>query len=52
MTTPRRHHMVAVKRIIRYILSSPTRDLVFPIGTPLTLNAYSDADWAECPDIR
>ena len=25
MTTPRHHHLVAVKRIIRYILGSPTR---------------------------
>ena len=26
--------------------------MFFPAGTPLTLNAYSDADWAGCPDIR
>ncbi|XXG59644.1 hypothetical protein AAC387_Pa04g1693 [Persea americana] len=49
MTAPQHHHLVAVKRIIRYILGSPTRGLVFP---PLTLNAYSDAHWAGCPDTR
>ena len=37
MTGLRHHHMVAVKRIIRYILGSLTRGLFFPIGTPLTL---------------
>ena len=52
MTTPRHQHLVAVKRIIRYILGSPTGGLFFPIGTPLTLTAYSDADWAGCPNTR
>ena len=52
MTAPRHHHMVAVKRIIRYILGLLTRGLFSPTGTPLTLTAYSDADWAGCPDTR
>ena len=44
MTAPKHHHLVVVKRIIWYILGSPTRGLFFPTGTPLTLDAYSDAD--------
>ena len=50
MRAPRHHHPVAVKRIIRYILGSPTRELFFPAGTPLILSAYSNADWAGCLD--
>ena len=52
MTEPCHHHLVAIKRIIRYILGSPTRGLYFPTGTPLVLSTYSDADWAGCPDTR
>eukprot|EP00268_Persea_americana_P059265 TRINITY_DN7252_c0_g2_i3.p1 TRINITY_DN7252_c0_g2~~TRINITY_DN7252_c0_g2_i3.p1 ORF type:complete len:904 (-),score=94.40 TRINITY_DN7252_c0_g2_i3:300-3011(-) len=52
MTAPRHHHLAAVKRIIRYIIGTSTRGLFFPVGTPLTLTAYSDADWAGCPDTR
>ncbi|RVW60692.1 Retrovirus-related Pol polyprotein from transposon RE2 [Vitis vinifera] len=36
--------------IIRYFQGSPTHGLVFPIGSSLQLVAYSDVDWAGCPD--
>jgi hypothetical protein len=51
MNAPRSSHMNLVKRIIRYIKG--TLDLgttITPSSTALV--AYSDADWAGCPDTR
>ena len=50
MSSPRHLHLVAVHRIIRYLRGSPTRGLFFPTDTSLQLVAYSDVDWAGCPD--
>ncbi|BFG20903.1 hypothetical protein CerSpe_071770 [Prunus speciosa] len=52
MQAPRHLHLSAVRRIIRYILGTPTRGLFFPSDSSLQLQAYSDADWAGCPDTR
>ena len=52
MSSPRHLHLAAVRRIIRYLRGSPTRRLFFPTNTSLQLVAYSDADWAGCPDTR
>ncbi|XP_068662848.1 uncharacterized mitochondrial protein AtMg00810-like [Aristolochia californica] len=50
MSSPRHLHLAAVRRIIRYLRGSPTRGLFFPMGSALRLVAYSDTDWAGCPD--
>ncbi|XP_073223472.1 secreted RxLR effector protein 161-like [Cicer arietinum] len=52
MHSPRHLHLVAVRRIIRYLLGTSQRGLFFPVGTIPKLIAYSDADWAGCPDTR
>ncbi|CAL2235970.1 unnamed protein product [Prunus armeniaca] len=52
MQAPRHHHLSTVCRIIRYILGTPSRGLFFLTSSSLQLQAYSDADWAGCPDIR
>jgi len=52
LQTPRHLHLAAVRRIIRYLRGSPGRGLFFPASYPLHLVAYSDADWAGCPDTR
>jgi hypothetical protein len=52
MQAPRHLHLSAVRRIIRYILGTSSRGLFFPIGSSLQLQAYSDAEWAGCPDTR
>ncbi|XP_068662890.1 secreted RxLR effector protein 161-like [Aristolochia californica] len=52
MSSPRHLHLAAVRRIIRYLRGSPTHGLFFPIGSALQLVAYSDVDWARCPDTR
>ena len=50
MTSPRHLHLVAVRRIIRYLRGSPTRGLFFPTGSSLQLVTYNDADWVGCLD--
>ena len=52
MQAPRHLHLSVVRRIIRYILGTPSCGLFFPTGSALQLQAYSDADWAGCPDTR
>jgi len=44
--------MSSPRRIIRYLKGSSTRGLFFPKASSLQLMAYSDADWAGCPDTR
>jgi len=52
MQSPRHYHLSAVHRIIRYLLGTSHRGLFFPTGSPVTLQAYSNVDWAGCPDTR
>ena len=52
MHSPRHLHLAVVRRIIRYLIGSPTRGLLFPTKSDLHLTEYSDADWAGCPDTR
>jgi hypothetical protein len=39
-------HFVAVKRILRYIIHTPTLGLWYPKGSTFDLVGYSDFDWA------
>ncbi|KAL6341371.1 hypothetical protein AAG906_032489 [Vitis piasezkii] len=52
MTSPQHLHLAAVRHIIRYLRSSPTRGLFFPTSSSLQLVAYSDVDWVGCSDTR
>ena len=52
MHSPRHLHLAALRRISWYLIGSPTRGLLFPTKSALHLTAYSDADWAGCPDTR
>jgi hypothetical protein len=45
-------HMAAVKRILRYIQGTLSVGLKFHRSSSLALSAFSDADWAGCPDGR
>ncbi|CAJ2637748.1 unnamed protein product [Trifolium pratense] len=52
MHDPRKSHMIAAKRILRYLKGTLEIGLLFPIGTNSagsTLIGYSDSDW--CGDI-
>ena len=52
MQNPRHLHLTAIQRIIKYLFATPSRGLFFPAGAPIQLQAYSDVDWAGCPDTR
>lgn len=41
-------HLLATKRIFRYLKGTTSYGLWYPKGKAFTLNAYIDADWASC----
>ncbi|XP_030461333.2 uncharacterized mitochondrial protein AtMg00810-like [Syzygium oleosum] len=52
MHQPRLPHLQAVKRIYRYLAGTSTHGLLIERGSPTSLTAYADADWAGCSDTR
>ncbi|RVW77586.1 Retrovirus-related Pol polyprotein from transposon RE1 [Vitis vinifera] len=52
MHAPRRPHMEAALRVLRYLKNSPGQGLFFPSQNDLSLRAFSDSDWAGCPISR
>lgn len=52
MHSPSTTHWASVKRILRYLTGTLSHGLSFQPASALTLHAYSDADWAGCPDDR
>ncbi|CAN6696448.1 unnamed protein product [Malus baccata var. baccata] len=49
MHQPRQSHLQATKRILRYLKGTLDLGLWFPKHSPpLSMNAFSDADWAGC----
>ncbi|GJR01564.1 retrovirus-related pol polyprotein from transposon TNT 1-94 [Tanacetum coccineum] len=45
---PKESHLVAVKRIFRYLKGTPGLGLWYPKGSGFDLKAYSDSDYAGC----
>jgi hypothetical protein len=43
---PKESHLVAVKRIFRYLVNTPNFGLWYPKGASFDLVGYSDLDWA------
>ena len=52
MHDPREPHLALVKRILRYVKGTLPQGLHIGTGPVRSLTAYSDADWAGCPDSR
>ena len=52
MHQPRDMHWTLVKRVLRYVCGSLSKGLQLRRSSAPTLTAYSDADWAGCPDTR
>lgn len=51
--SPTEDHFLAIKRILHYVKGTLQFGLTFrPSATLGTLVAYSDADWAGCPNTR
>nr|CAD1839764.1 unnamed protein product [Ananas comosus var. bracteatus] len=52
MQQPRRPHLDAMHRLVRYLKEAPGQGLFFPSQGKLKLISYCDADWAGCPTTR
>jgi hypothetical protein len=52
MQQPRKLHMEAALRVVRYLKGAPGRGLFFSSKSDLKLRAYCDSDWAGCPLTR
>ena len=50
MHDPREPHLALLKRILRYVKGTLSTGLHIGTGPVDRLTAYSDADWAGCPD--
>ena len=50
--TPREPHLIALKRILRYLRGSLDFGLLLRPSSTSELVVYTDADWAGCPDPR
>ena len=50
MHAPKDHHFQAVKRILRYVKGTLHFGLSISPSENLSITAFSDADWAGCPD--
>lgn len=45
-------HSAMLKRVLRYLLGAPSLGVHLRRMSSPTMTAYSDADWAGCPDTR
>ncbi|WVZ68266.1 LOW QUALITY PROTEIN: hypothetical protein U9M48_017225 [Paspalum notatum var. saurae] len=52
MHDPREPHLALIKRILRYVKGTLSTGLHLGKSSPQSLTAYSDVDWAGCPDSR
>ena len=50
--SPKESHMIALKRIFRYLVDTPRYGIWYPKGSSFILNGYTDADWAGDKDDR
>jgi hypothetical protein len=52
MHEPKSGHMDIVHQVLRYFKGTPGKGLWFKENGHLTVDGYSDADWANCLDDR
>jgi hypothetical protein len=52
MHTPREPHLIALKRILRYLCGSFDYGLLLQPSPTSELVVYTDIDWVGCPDTR
>jgi hypothetical protein len=51
-SAPKQSHLLAVKRIFRYLKETMNYGLWYPKNQNFQLSVYSDVDWANCMDER
>ena len=51
-SSPNSSHLLAVKRILRYLKGTTNYGLWYPKGNNLDLYAFTYADWAGCVDDK
>ncbi|XP_074291421.1 uncharacterized protein LOC141618213 [Silene latifolia] len=49
---PRKEHLDAALRVVRYIKGNPGKGIVMSTDTVFQLHGYSDSDWGRCPLTR
>ncbi|XP_048503120.1 uncharacterized mitochondrial protein AtMg00810-like [Beta vulgaris subsp. vulgaris] len=49
---PKTHHFQALHHLLRYVASTADQGIMLQASTQLTLQGYSDSDWAACPNTR
>lgn len=52
LSKPTTCHFKAAQRVLQYLKGSPGHGLFFSSTSSLSLQGYSDSDWAGCPDSR
>ncbi|WVZ65389.1 hypothetical protein U9M48_014763 [Paspalum notatum var. saurae] len=52
MHDPREPHLIALKRLLRYLRGTVDYGLLLHRSSSAELVVYTDADWAGCPDTR
>ncbi|KAL2591732.1 hypothetical protein AAZV13_12G026300 [Glycine max] len=52
MQNPRHLHLIAIQRIIKYLLATSSRGLFFPTDATIQLQAYNDANWTGSPNTK
>jgi hypothetical protein len=52
MHDPRASHLALLKRVLRYVRGTTSLGLHLRASSSTTITAYTDADWAGCPDTR
>ena len=52
MQEPRRPHLDAAHRLLRYLKGSPGQGLLFPSNSNLNLIGFCDTDWGGCITTR
>lgn len=49
---PRTSHLDALHHILRYVFHTSYQGILLKVDDFLTVQAFSDSDWASCPDTR
>ncbi|XP_040942307.1 uncharacterized mitochondrial protein AtMg00810-like [Gossypium hirsutum] len=52
MDKPTTNHLQAAHRVLRYLKGCPSTGLFYPASSSFELKAFSDSNWAGCPETR